>query len=475
MEVALLARSLRSTVLVVVAALAFGIAPFAGAQKGGEVPSGGKAVAHRAGGKVVHVGSLPASRLYRVGHEAVEPTLGITKKGEIFYTAAGGATLNGVDVMRSTDQAESWKVVSPRFPAGQNVHPITLDPYVFVDEPTGRVFNIDLTVACSYMSFSDDRGKTWTTNPLACGRPINDHQTLFAGPPALTPTTVYDHIVYYCWNDFSAGSSCSKSVDGGISFHPTGSPAFAGYDPANEGEDDHCGGFHGHGVVGKDGTVYLPKEYCGRPFLGISHDEGATWEHVQVASNGTEQLAADTSIAVDAKGNLYYLYQGRDRLLYLVVSRDGGTSWTKPQMIAAPGVKEINLPTIDVGDPGKIAIAYMGSTNSHFQKCRRECTSNDYNEVTFNGYLAISVNALSGDPLFYSATVNPTGDPLIRGKCDFDNRCGPLLDFIDVEVSSDGTAYGSYVDACILTCSTGGPNQGAEGVVGRLIGGPKLR
>ena len=468
----------RIPVLVFVALLgvvASQLAVDAAGPQDGQEGSGGRAVAHRAGGRTVSAPNAPDGRIYRVAERAIEPTLGITKKGDIFYTAAGGT--NGVEVLRSTDDGGTWEETSPRLPTGQKSHPITLDPYVYVSEPTGRIFNIDLMVACSNLSYSDDNGDTWVTNPIACGRPVNDHQTLFSGPPALSPLPAYPEVVYYCWNDFGAGSSCSKSLDGGISWSLTGSPAFTGYNPQGEeqGFDNLCGGFHGHGVVGPDGTVYLPKEYCGQPWLGISTNEGATWTRVQVADNTTERLGSDTSVAVDAKGNLYYTYESESQKLWLVTSKDGGQSWSKPKMVAAPGVKEVTLPTLDVGDPGKVAIAYMGSENSRFAKCRPDCTTEDYRGVRWHGYITMTTDALDDDPLFYSGTVNAQTDPLYIGRCDFSNRCSPILDFIDIEIAPDGTPWGAFVDPCSSACAENGANDGAVAVVGRLVGGPRLR
>ena len=470
----------RSTVVVaaigVAAAVASAYLPVeAAAKQDGQKGSGGPAVAHRAGGRPVSASNVPDARIYQVAGAAIEPTIGITKKGDVFYTATAGLT--GVDVMRSTDDGGTWEETSPRFPTGHKSHPLTLDPYLYVSEATGRIFNIDLMVACSNLSFSDDNGATWVTNPIACGRPVNDHQTLFSGPPALTPTTVFPELVYYCWNDFGAGSSCSKSVDGGISWAPTGSPAFTGYNPQGEeqGAGNLCGGFHGHGVVGPDGTVYLPKEYCGQPWLGISKDEGATWTRVQVADNTTERLGSDTSVAVDAKGNLYSAYENESQKLFLVTSKDGGMTWSAPKMVAAPGVKEVTLPTLDVGAPGKVAIAYVGSENSRFSKCAPDCSTDDYQGVRWNGYITMTVNAFADDPLFYSGTANAKSDPLYVGRCDFSTRCRPLLDFIDVEIAPDGTPWAAIVDACSPACAESGVNDAETAVVGRLIGGPRLR
>ncbi len=407
----------------------------------------------------------PEAELYNTGYNAVEPTLGLTKGGDVFYTAAG--TRN--EVVRSSDGGKSWKVVSPQL-AGRNRHAISLDPYLWVDERTGRVFTIDLTVACSLMSFSDDRGKSWTTNPLACGRPINDHQTLFGGPPVSTNPSGYPNLLYYCWNDV-ATSSCGRSDDGGITFRPTGSPAFHPGD-GTEGqgtEESHCGGLHGHGVVGPDGTMYLPKEHCERPFLAISKDEGLSWERVRV-SNKVAIFGPDPSIAVDERGNLYYLFISDDRLPYLSVSRDGGKRWSSPAMVGAPDLTETALATLDVGAPGRVAITYYGTDDVDGAVEEREYTQ----KVMWNGYITISTNLFDEDPVFYSGTINDPEDPLARGACG-PRRCYDALDFIDVVVGFDGSPWASLTDNCIGVCAGPGGLINPTGIVGGMVGGPKLR
>jgi hypothetical protein len=86
--------------------------------------SGGKAVAHRAGGKVVQAQGMPRALNYAVGQDAVEPTLGIDKKKRIYFVAASGPP----KIMRSDDGGLRWNDVSPTFATGQRAHPITLDP-----------------------------------------------------------------------------------------------------------------------------------------------------------------------------------------------------------------------------------------------------------------------------------------------------------------------------------------------------------
>ena len=441
----------------------------------------GPVVAHHAGGKKAGATSARIQNI-KVWDHSAEPTLGVNPGGDVFYVAAdltgdqpagaGPSVPNQVHVFKSEDSGDSWADISPM--AGPvRRHAVTLDPYVLVDNlpdgDTARIFNIDLTVACSYLSYSDDNGASWLTNPLACGRPVNDHQTLFAGPPASSPTVGYPHIVYYCWNDV-ATSSCTKSLDGGITFTPTGSPAFAGYD------NDLCGGLHGHGVVGADGTVLLPREYCDRPYLAISKDEGRSWKTVRVAKMETN--GNDPSVAVDDKGNIYYLFVGlEDRLPYLVYSRDGGEKWSKPIMVGAPGLKEANVATLDVGDTGKVAIAYMGSTNVKIvpSKDPDEEDARDHIRATWNAYLTVSADLFDANPTFITGQVNDADDPIKRQKCG-PGRCGRVFDFIDVFVSPDGTAWAAFTDACVDVCGTptGIGDMGDEAFIGHLVGAPKL-
>ena len=385
--------------------------------------------------------------------------MGVGRDGTAFVAAAEAIDFSGelpaVDVMRSTDGGRRWTVVSPK--AGDaNVHAHTGDPYVFVDNhgEGSRVFTVDLQAyVCSLLSFSDDNGETWITNPLGCGRPYSDHQTVFSAPPVSSTTVAYPNVIYYCFQDVIS-SSCTKSLDGGVSFVPAGSVSFLGVE---EGTNELCGGLHGHGFGHSDGSIYIPKVHCGKPWLAISRDEGATWERHQVSD--LDGAGHEASVAVDAEGNIYYTYISKALLPYLVVSRDDGKSWSKPMMVGSPGVAEASLPSLDVGPSGEVAVAYMGSENPDGK--------HSY-EQTWNGYITQSSNAAGPNPTFVSVQVNPDNDPLLRGDCA-QTKCGPVWDFIDVVIDRRGDAWGAFVDGCVRVCaSTPIDNDAAEGLVARL-------
>ena len=409
---------------------------------------------------------LPSTVASRVGQTAIEPTLGITRNGTVFFQAAhpyapAPATHNLAhqtpDVLKSPRGNLSWVKTSPTV-AGRNKHALTFDPYLHVDPVTDRVFTVDwlLPTKCSQLSFSDDEGETWTSTVLDCAG--IDHQNVFTGPPAISRTVGYPNVVYYCAS-WIPSVECSKSLDGGLSFVPTGAPPFASI----AGAGIWCGRLSGHGTVGPDGTVYLPAT-CDRPYLAISRDEGATWEVVAVSQGGTNG-DHEAAVGVDDDGTVYYSWVGEDRLPYLAYSTDGGEQWSPPVGIAPPGVVEANLPGLAVSPDGRVAVTYMASRDA-------PADQRSYLDATWAAYVTVTEDATVRNPLFASAWFGSRTDPLVRGKCG-PGRCQVELDFIDVQFDSRGAAWIAFVDGCNrTTCVQLHDNTSynfGDGVVGALF------
>lgn len=415
----------------------------------------------------------------KIGRKAAEPTLGVTKAGNAFIAAGDFDGLSPANprtlVYGSTDGNRSWHNVTPLV-AGQPVSPATLDPYIYVDPVTGRIFNDDLLVGCSYLTWSDDEGKTWTKgNPLACESPVDDHQTLVTGNPiAGITTTGYPRIVYYCVNKI-ADVSCARSTDGGTTFRITGNPAYMGVEQPSDGSPNRgaatlCGGLHGHIATDPAGRLFVPKGHCDQPWVSISEDAGSTWKQVRV--NPMLVASHQTSVASDTAGNLYYSWIGAGDLLpYLSVSRNHGRSWGPALLIAPPGVAAVNFPSIDASTPGHLVVAFPGTT-------ARDATA----ARPWNYYVAVSTDALASRPTFHSTTANPVKDPIHRGACL--DRCAGMFDFIDVVAAPrTGELWAAAVDTCTsITCiQAEGPGLpstqaagDAQGVVIRQLSGPGL-
>jgi hypothetical protein len=434
--------------------------------------AGGVAVAHYAGGVTIEdediLADAPEARLYRQRHNGWEPSIGVNDKGHVFVQSRT-PELQPV-VMRSTDEGNTFTDVSPNV-AGVPTHPLSLDPFLYLDKDTGRVFtnNIPPTLTCQPISFSDDSGETWT-NTQICGH--FDHQNIFTGPPVTSDTIGYPNLVYYCAINLvaleggSVATTCSKSLDGGLTWIHTGAPAYLSPMPPRQDQTGTiCSGAIGHGFADHRGTIYLPRVWCGQPYLSFSRDEGLTWEQVRISDIGG--VAHEASVVVDSQDNIYYTWIGRDRLPYLAISRDAGKTWGTPMMIAAPGVHRTSLPKMDIGDDGKIVVVYVGT----------DTDSKTAADWRWNAYMTVSYDALAEQPVFYTGSVNDPADPVTIGDCG-PLRCNTLGDFFDVKIGPDGTPWAAFVDACDGpdSCITEFQNVGdrGEGIVGRLVGGQPL-
>lgn len=432
-----------------------------------------------------------------VGRQAAEPTIGVNANNTAFYAAATfdfpspdfPRRLARTVVLRSRDKGQTWEPVAAFRLSAESLDepPFTLDPYVHVDpnagnvDPVtgrkmGRVFSIDLNLVCGANTvFSDDEGETWTSRPLfGCAEPVNDHHTVATPPPPPGFTTVgYPNMVYFCFNRVS-DSSCTRSHDGGLTFVPTGAPAFTGTDPDS---GSICGGLHGHLAADSAGRIFLPKGHCGLPWVAISEDAGTTWQRVRIAGH-TPMEDHEVSLAVDTADNIYAVWQGSFRLPYLSVSTDHGQTWSTPVMIAPPGVHEVNFPTIVAGDPGRIAVLFPGSESTDFEDPTR----------SWNIYVVVSTNALDANPIFTWTIANPRNDPVHRGNCG-PGRCdaqdgGSMFDFLDIQVSpADGAFWGTASDTCVpdpdpaKNCVTNPQAQKlrpGQGVAIRQMKGPLL-
>src|SRR4051812_17478645 len=453
-----------------------GVKPYPGSNDAdGQAGSGAVAAAYRAGGRRVDAPDAPDARLFRTGYGAWEPTIGVTKSGTIFFATRNSNVDPGV--ARSTDDGRTWTRSDPV------AHQTSLDPFIWVDRTTGRVFDSDIGPqdTCPPVSYSDD-GTDWTTT-TACGG--TDYQKIFGGPPPRggAQPTGYRDVVYFCSiaGGEGAGTStfnlCQKSLDGGRTFTPTGSPSYPPRvaPPGSPPASPNCDGGAPPGFVGVDGTVYVPRGWCGEPWLAISHDEGDSWERVHLPGkpmlydDADGAWPDDSGIAADRDGNLYYVWVADDLHPYLSVSRDGGRGWSAPLDILPPGVARTSNPAIDVGDPGRIAISFIGSEQP-------KTASPD--SMRWNAYLAETVDALAADPTFYAASVNdPATNTLWKGDCPNAIRCGNMGDFYDVTIGPDGTPRGAFVDSCPgkdACTAFGVSDPRGEGIMGQLVGGPPL-
>lgn len=399
---------------------------------------------------------------------AFEPTMHAGPDGDLYYalTDDGGVTIGfGAGVAHSGDLGATWEDVTPTL-GGEKLPPETYDPYVYVDPWTGRVFSfhMDPILTCSILSFSDDKGETWTTNPVGCGPTgVWDHQTLVAAPPTEGTALLgdYPNVLVQCVNAIYA-AVCARSLDGGLTW-THGVPV-----EANTWLASGNGAQHGHLVSEADGTIYLPTSEGGKnPVVFISRDSGLTWERSQISDK--DMPFQDPTIAVDDAGTIWAAFQDNAGVLWLSSSTDDGASWSEDVRITPEGVIGTK-PAMVAGDAGHIAIAYPGTDDVASFGEIGGLSDLEQRAVVWGGFVTASTDADQPDASF--TTVEVTGDdPLIRGGdgCISGDRCKFEVDFIEATVTPDGQVFASFSDGCIRSCVTNPTGNNDAGSVGAAV------
>jgi hypothetical protein len=426
---------------------------------------------------------------FLTGLGATEPTIGVTKDGSIFMTALRenphfqaepyvpyAGMQHGPTVVMSSDEGQTWKDLFAPLPTGDSKELRTWDPYVYVDTGTGRVFMDDIyPISCGTMSFSDNKGSTWTTDPYSCGNTnVNDHQTVVAAKPRTVPASpLYAKLVYRCVNNL-ADSACAISLDGGLNFLPERPVATAA---------EGCSALTGHLRADHDGRVYLPFECNGAPAYAMTENDGLSWSVVTIGP-GFKTNSHDTSLAIDEAGNIYAVFANNDSVYYSA-STDHGKTWMPERRVNPLAITGTQFDAIAVGAPGHVAIAYIGTTvpggfagkqDGNCDLVTNVCTQGSgWANATWNGYLTVATDALNASAPFETVPVNPPTDPLARQFCGH-SRCYGMNDFLDIVIDGNGRPWASFVDVCTQKCVTDSSlsHDVAIGFAGTLLRGPAL-
>lgn len=417
-----------------------------------------------------------------VGETGKEPSIGITSSGCIFFIAME-------KVMRSCDGGLTWDETQDPVMCS----PTTSDPYGWVDPITDRVFGVQMIgLETSWICWSDDDGETWLGNPHDSGTtPLNDHIKLASGPwtnsgyglVGQITSNFYETAVYYCYNKL-AGIFCFTSYDGGATFETGGQ--IIGLATTN-------GGLHGAISTAPDGTVYVTPRVA-TPTVIVSKDNGFSWfERYMGEDVGTPNPRKNSEVSADTASNAYHVWTGGDEGIYMSRSTDSGESWEQESIRISPaGVISTVFPQTDAGDPGRIAITYLGSENTEMLN-QSDIDGNPWdgnahyapNDAEYHLYITYSLNALDDEPIFHTYRV--TDDPvqvgsicLNSGDCrDIGGSNRNLLDFNDLHIDREGRVYVAFADGCTGECAvkenaTAADSRDGRGSVYYLASGPSL-
>lgn len=385
--------------------------------------------------------------------DAGEPSIGSNwKTGSVFFQASLQTMRVRFDDSFVPARA-TWADVS-----APTTSIVTLDPILYTDSRTGRVFSSQLAGVTSLMAYSDDDGQTWIPSQGAGIAASVDHQTVGGGPFAAPLTRnglplLYQNAVYYCSQDLGYDASCAASLDGGQTF----GPAVRIYTFL-----DCEAGLHGHVKVAPDGTAYVPTKACGgQQAVAVSENNGLTWSIRKVP--GSTAGASDPSVGIGSDGTVYFAYSDTAGHARAAVSHDRGKTWINSRDLgASAGVVSSVFPAAIAGDANRAAVFFLGSSTAGVNT-----TGGDPAGFTGSWYAYIATTYDGGNTW---TTVNATpGDPVQRGPVCLGGTLGcsgntrNLLDFNDLTVDKTGRVLAALADGCVTDACRNGVDRNGDG------------
>jgi hypothetical protein len=340
----------------------------------------------------------------------------------------------------SADHGKTWTYVPRTVPANL---PLTgfSDPDFAIDK-AGNVYISEINLVNVAMSRSSDNGRSYTLqDPLALT--ISDRQWSEADE---------ENVVYIVGNAIGGGNSTTpignnghilaKSKDGGVSWSAPVADA---------------GGLGDLQVDRSDGTLYEAHYDSGVLSMAAfrkARQDDLTPEMNTIAE-GVDMLSHWPSFDVDAKGNLYIVWDetgegesGRKAGIWYSYSKDRAKTWAKPVRVDSGPATDM-WPWLAVGDEGRVGIAWFGAEMPLPREDSE--TSGDhgwhvYAAQTLDGLGCGNVpprfrNARAITEAFHTGTVCAQGT-VCQAQL-IDRRLG---DYFTIDIDSTGAMVAAYSD-----------------------------
>lgn len=379
------------------------------------------------------------AQVHVTAEEGGEPTVAILDEGRLLVASGAG-------VLRFNPDGTYSDVTPPV----DDVLRQTLDPFLASDRITGRVY-VSQLASCMRLSWTDDGGDTWLTNPVACGGPEQHHQKIAVGPSPVAGRAV--HLATMNLASWLATDDVaivhSLSLDGGVTYLQT---------PALVKERD---GIEARAVgnieAAEEGPVYLVAYLCDRFVdaalegvgIGRSDDYGLTWSWQSIASGGGRCEGIDPGLAVSRQGVFAAwedLSAGTGQVWF--AHSDNGRTWSHPEAIPTPGLHSFAFTDLAVSS-GTAAVFFLATADTDLGPTQAP------GWARWHPYLALyrflrpelgwEVTRLQDDPV-------QIGPICMDGPMCLDGARN-LLDFIDVQLNGAGDVAMAYADGCDADCT----------------------
>ena len=371
----------------------------------------------------------------------------------------------------SADHGKTWTYVPRTVPTN---FPFTgfSDPDFAIDK-AGNVYISEINLVNVAMSRSTDNGRSYTLQD-ALAMTITDRQWSEADE---------ENVVYIVGNASGGGNSTepvghsghvvAKSVDGGVTWTA----------PVAD-----SGGLGDLQVDRSDGTLYETHYDSGKLSMAAFRKarQGDLTSEMNTIAEGVDLLSHWPSFDVDAKGNLYAVWdetgEGESKRkagIWYSYSKDRAKTWAKPVRVDS-GPETDMWPWLAVGDEGRVGIAWFGAEKDLPRQDSE--TSGDYGWHVYAAQTLDGLGCGKLPPNFRNARAITeafhTGTVCAQGTvCQaqlIDRRLG---DYFTIDIDSTGAMVAAYSDtrhdgAVALPAfirQTGGPSFFAPAVTAPAV------
>jgi len=347
----------------------------------------------------------------------------------------------------STDQGKTWNFVDRTLPPDNAPGSGFSDPDFAIDA-AGNVYLSEINLANVAMSKSTTNGRSYQLQNFFA-EDITDRQWSAAGPA---------NVLFLDGNPEESG--------GTVPTEPVGNSAHTIYRSTDGGKtfSEGIADAGGLGDIVYDlGSSTLYEAHLGGGSLQVaafrhSLDADATTAltpELNTVATGVSMLSHWPAIDTDSKGNVYIVWDEsgagvRPAGIWYSYSTTAGRTWAAPTRVDPDDRTDI-WPWIAVGDPGKVAIAWMGNDHALPGNDAEAAGTND----PWNIYIAQTQNGLgclgSTSPGFRANRATP--DPFHIGTiCMGGTTCQAELidrrlgDYFTIDIDSTGAVVAAYSD-----------------------------
>jgi hypothetical protein len=386
--------------------------------------------------------------VYRSEAEGGEPTLAVSRDDRVLVVA-------GTGVLRLEADGNFTDVTPPVEAALAQ----TLDPFLYGDSETGRIYLTQLS-QCLRVWWTDDAGDSWMGNPEVCAGPEQHHQKVAVGPGPVddgggpVPDQRAIHIATMNLASWLSADELlvfhTRSLDGGVTW--TQNPAKV-VDADGTAELRNIGNIAATTTAGEVLSIgyrcdrFVDADYNGVS-IGRSTDYGATWVWQRIAPGGGRCEGIDPGIWVDhADDHAYAAWEDMSKddsgHVWFAQSTDGGITWGEPLAIPTPGLGSFAFTDIAAESHAK-AIAFLATPDTTLGPTQAPGWARWYPYVALEELHGWKVYRLQEDPV-------QLGPICMDGPKCLDGARN-LLDFIDVRIDDTVGAVVAYPDGCEADC-----------------------